>query len=263
MTGLGIERTDLASAVEALDEEIQDEELDDLLGDEPPGKEPARCELLPVPPKAFDIAGIFRRAKLDLPPDVGGSKRRHLVLFHQFSIRGVGTPSKILPPPHAVGFRYEFKLASPEGVTKHTLPAVETEKLGEARFRVQASGDVDLSAAPLPTTLETLLPGVRVGASVGASIAVDLAFAVERLRALSGPLDAGGAYWDLFRRQRSPLSPAQTLVQILTVPRDAKMIRGSVSLSAQLPKRVLDWIRFTTPPLEAKTIEVGAVAIED
>jgi len=208
--------------------------------------DPATCpfDLEVPPPYAVDLIRLCELKRAKVPPEVQAKlgSNTAVLIYHRM------TPfAQEGQRPHGIwGMGYRAELSGqPAAATIGLVPASWRVSVAKAKAKVDigvgAGGELGLPEGPVvaaatQTATGGLVGDVKLSLSADAKFAfiLSLDFDLSLLAVQAGPVGAGGARWDLYRRGKS-IGVMQSLAHTVVVP------KGTASLKLA----VTTWIRET------------------
>ncbi|MFF7358295.1 hypothetical protein ACFZA1_37560 [Streptomyces filipinensis] len=215
-------------------------------------------------PRALDVSKLYEHANQPVPANIQaalGPKRAILLVHNITPFARSGTR-----PPRLWGLGYTARPSDVRATTVSLLPEDGTgDKLAlGANVAIGLSVSGSLAIPDEQLSLLAQLPGVSVeaaklSATADARFAVALDWRLTVTHVQSGPLDSGGARWNLYQSDDGLLTEHHVLLHTLLLPEDDHEITVHVDTWMRTSSRWFAWRKghhWDYPPKEF-IVELG------
>ena len=238
------------------------EALFDPMGDSPaftdgvsdPADTPLPWQVEVPPPIAVDL----RSVQAALSPDQVSAERATAVVLLRHAVTAFGRPGEKPPPVWGIGYQVRL-VGVDDAATLSWTPDTAAETLATASGHVDigldGNGHLGLHPGALGPALGVLaglpIPDLMFKASTDVRFIAGFRLDVKALQIQAGPLGAGGARWNLYRR-RKDLTRTQTLFHTVELPpgTDRLTVRLETWIRRRTRRSAATFGHFTLPPAE-------------
>ncbi|MFL5863977.1 MAG: hypothetical protein ACJ780_24930 [Solirubrobacteraceae bacterium] len=217
-------------------------------GDEEP-QNPFTLEV--TPPYALDIVELYRHAGREVPPELasGAGPSVPVLLVHNVT----PFPAPGARAPGIWGLGYTCRMDGVEAATVSLMPSTKERDLASAganvKVGISAGGELGIPDAALQ--LAGAVPGLsvadtKISATADAHFGLGLEWRLSALDVRSGPVGAGGARWDLYKRG-DRLDSNHRLMHTVLLPTGTTRVMVSIEIWLRTrrllpgPKRHRQW----------------------
>jgi hypothetical protein len=223
-------------------------------------------DLTVAKPRAIDIARLYELAERELPVEIRAAlgPRTAIMLCH--CITPFYKPGQA--PTGAWGMGYTITIKDLDAATVSLSPSDAIKEVAtlEQKLNVGIEAAGKLSVPNENLKLLNEIPGVSInGAEVGATndtqFGLALSFSFCALKVQAGPVGAGGARWNLYRKgERIDLS--QPLFHTLLIPSDTSQLNISIETWIRTPFQLFAWKRVRNWTYDPVEFEVSLQGLE-